>query len=223
MSEVLSQSSKRKPGRPSGGKARAREDIKRAALGEFARCGFQATRLEQVAKVAGVAKPLIHYHFGSKADLWAAAVSEEFDDFQAEVATFEAELKRVPQAEFVELFAQRSVRFAATHCALIQISLDETRQGGERAAWLLKSYYVPIGHAMTSIFATMLEGEDAARFASHVLPSLFGAIALPFLDAEVVAETHCRDVFSEDYIVGQSEYIAMLLRASITESQRRIS
>jgi len=179
--------------------------------------------LDQIAHVAGVAKPLIHYHFGSKADLWVAAVSEELDEFMSEVMKFEENLTETDQTDFARIFAERMVRFAATHRSLIQIALDETRQGGERAEWILNHYFMPISQVVNGVFAQILPKDGGKHYASHMLPSLFGAIVFPFLDADVVASTHGRDVFSEDYIAGQAEFIAMLLRVSVEDSKRDLN
>ena len=70
---------RRKRGRPPVAKTDGRDDIKKAALSEFAKRGFRGASIDQIAKTAGVAKPLIHYHFASKDELWKLTVKEAYD------------------------------------------------------------------------------------------------------------------------------------------------
>src|SRR5438270_8933747 len=57
---------------------------RRAQLAEigrevFARRGFEATSIEEVGQRAGVSKPIVYEHFGSKEGLYAAIVERELD------------------------------------------------------------------------------------------------------------------------------------------------
>lgn len=65
------------PGRRRGrraGESATREQVLGAARERFARQGYDATTIRQVAADAEVDPALVHYHFGTKADLFAAAV-----------------------------------------------------------------------------------------------------------------------------------------------------
>ena len=75
------QTPKNKAGRPTKNRANGAEKIKKAALYEFARGGYQGTSISQIAETAGVARPLIQHHFSGKEDLWKKAVSENYDEF----------------------------------------------------------------------------------------------------------------------------------------------
>jgi len=60
-----------------------RDDILAAAIRCFAARGFAATSTRAIAREAGVKQPLIFYHFGSKADLYLAAVRSQLDLLRA--------------------------------------------------------------------------------------------------------------------------------------------
>ena len=53
-----------------------------AALKAFARHGFDGVSLRTIAVEAGVNHQLIAHHFGSKQDLWDAALEARLEDFQ---------------------------------------------------------------------------------------------------------------------------------------------
>ncbi|MGC5168830.1 TetR/AcrR family transcriptional regulator [Luteimicrobium sp. DT211] len=57
-----------------------------AALDVFARRGYADTSLDEVAELAGVAKPTIYNHFGDKAGLFAAVVETSSQDANTKVA-----------------------------------------------------------------------------------------------------------------------------------------
>jgi AcrR family transcriptional regulator len=61
------------------GESHAREAILAAARRQFAEHGFRSTTLRQVAADAGVNVRLVTHYFGSKADLFVAAVELPFD------------------------------------------------------------------------------------------------------------------------------------------------
>jgi AcrR family transcriptional regulator len=56
------------------GRAERREQLVVAATRAFARSGFSATSLDDVARVAGVSRVIVYRHFESKADLYRAVL-----------------------------------------------------------------------------------------------------------------------------------------------------
>ena len=59
-----------------------RRRILKATLKAFARHGFEGVSLRTIADDAGVNHQLIGHHFGSKQDLWDAALNARFEDFR---------------------------------------------------------------------------------------------------------------------------------------------
>ncbi len=54
-----------------------REAIVRAALAEFAQCGFVGARMDEIARRAGVAKGTLYLHFTDKEALFGAIIKQE--------------------------------------------------------------------------------------------------------------------------------------------------
>ncbi|MEN9842794.1 MAG: hypothetical protein RLZZ612_623, partial [Pseudomonadota bacterium] len=67
-------------------------ELLEAALGVFVEKGFAATRVEEVARRAGVSKGTLFLYFPSKLDLFKAVVRENiagrFDEWNAEFESF---------------------------------------------------------------------------------------------------------------------------------------
>lgn len=76
-------------------------EIANAALALFVRQGFQATRMEDIAREAGVSKGTVFRYFPSKNELFKAVVSEHISphiqDWQARVAAFDGPTARLIQ------------------------------------------------------------------------------------------------------------------------------
>ena len=62
-----------------------REAILDAATEVFGRLGFEATRMEDVAKAAGIAKGLLYKHFSSKDALFQALIDRQGATYAAEL------------------------------------------------------------------------------------------------------------------------------------------
>ncbi len=82
------------------------QEITAAALKEFAQRGFAATRLDDVASRAGVAKGTIYLYFDSKVDLFKAVVREtvipQFEQVGNLLADFEG-----PTEDLLRMFLKR--------------------------------------------------------------------------------------------------------------------
>lgn len=66
---------------------RTRAEIVTAAEAHFARRGFEAARLEDIATEVGIRRAAIFYHFGDKQELYAAVLDQVFGDWTAALPT----------------------------------------------------------------------------------------------------------------------------------------
>lgn len=67
---------KRSRGRPAGSATVDPDVLLRSARQVFARQGFEATSVREIARDAGVDPSLMAHHFGSKEALWIAVVEQ---------------------------------------------------------------------------------------------------------------------------------------------------
>lgn len=63
-----------------------RLQLMQVARGVFAKHGYEATALEDIAARAGVSKPIVYEHYGSKEGLYAAIVEHEMDDLVSRIS-----------------------------------------------------------------------------------------------------------------------------------------
>ncbi len=120
------------------------EEILQAAVGLFARKGFEATSTREIVESAGVTKPMLYYYFKSKEGLCEAVLARFLSPFYARLRTVIDE-PRPPRDALIEVVwvhleycrANRefatffySVFFGPEENALHAAVLESTRSGG---------------------------------------------------------------------------------------------
>jgi AcrR family transcriptional regulator len=75
-----------------------RETIVRVAWPLFGRNGYSGTRLDDIAAAAGVTKPIVYRHFGSKKDLYMALLAKHRDDLPTFMESVEPPAEDSPDA-----------------------------------------------------------------------------------------------------------------------------
>jgi AcrR family transcriptional regulator len=88
---------------------RTQQEILRAAMAEFAEAGLGGARVDRIAERAGINKRLIYYYFGSKEELFLAALETTYADIRE--AERELNLASLKPAEAV----RRLVAFTWQH------------------------------------------------------------------------------------------------------------
>ena len=104
-----------------------RAAILAAARTEFSAKGLSGARVEKIAERAGVNKQLIYYYFGSKVDLYRAALEAVY----AEIRELERglELGDLPPAEAMASLIDFSFDYLASHPDFIGMLNHENAQG----------------------------------------------------------------------------------------------
>jgi AcrR family transcriptional regulator len=164
-----------------------REAILDAGLGAFAAQGFGAVTLTDVARQAGVAQPLVHYHFESKEGLWRAVVARAFAELEVTFEHALDELRGVGETEKIEILLRRFVHFSARHPELHRLIAHEASQDGPRLDWLVQQHLGPL---IGSLDAVILEAQQAGRLKdlpqAHLSQIAVGAVMLFFTSGPLV-------------------------------------
>lgn len=101
-------------------RAARREEILTAATAVFARKGFAASRIEDVAAEAGIAKGAVYLYFDSRDDLLASV----FTAFAAEIATMLTSLGEGSALERLERLVHLVINSAAAQPDRARVLLD---------------------------------------------------------------------------------------------------
>ena len=119
---------------------KSREAILSAALQTFARYGYDGASMPQIAKLAQVAPPLIHYYFGSKDKLWQETIEHSLGKLRREVATIHSATRALAPLDQLRAVLQAHAHFAAHWPDHFFMIIAEARSHGERYAWVQENY-----------------------------------------------------------------------------------
>ena len=122
----------------------ARERILSAAESLFAIRGFEGVSTTQIAKVAGITQPLIHYHFKNKEALWKATVARLFgkisDEFSTQVGVLPKNDSRRYLIEMIRWYGS----LMAAYPQFGQFILREGVQESPRLDWMVDEWVKPL-------------------------------------------------------------------------------
>ncbi|MGB5376230.1 MAG: TetR/AcrR family transcriptional regulator [Polyangiales bacterium] len=183
-----------------------RDRILKAAIQVFAKNGFYATRVSEIAKAAGVADGTIYLYFKNKDDVLITIFEEGIERLLRilrEVAdsedTFENRISRIIELQLGLLEEQRDL------AEVITVNLRQSSR-------LLKQYATPLFMQYIDVIAGVVrDGQNEGAFRKDLNPrivarSLFGALdailltwALGEGDPPALrkAATHCASLFLE--------------------------
>jgi AcrR family transcriptional regulator len=162
------------------GNSGTREAILDAARRAFAERGYQQATIREVAGLAGVDPALVHHYFGTKQDLFVAAVEFPVNPFEAFVALVSEEGLETLGERLLGLFLSvwDQTEQHSPMLALIRSAVSE-----ERAAAMLREFITeeilgriarelgtPDARLRTNLVASQLVGLVMARYVIRIEP-----------------------------------------------------
>jgi AcrR family transcriptional regulator len=120
--------SKTTPAKPEEDGTRAR--ILNVALQEFSRLGLSGARIDAIALESGLNKGMIYYYFGSKEDLYVAALEESYRRFRQIEEGLQID-ECLPPAQALRMLVGASFDFHAAHPEFIRMVMSENINQGE--------------------------------------------------------------------------------------------
>ncbi|ETW23782.1 TetR/AcrR family transcriptional regulator [Mycobacterium gastri] len=166
-------------------KSQRRDQIMAAAKGVFARKGFHATTIADIAKQAGLAYGLIYWYFESKDDLFHSLMAAEEDALRAHLArAMGAAGGSADSAGGEALFragVQATFEFFEADKATVKLLFRDAHALGDRFEKYLGGIYERfIDDLETVIVAAQERGEVIAappRMVAYTLAALVGQLA----------------------------------------------
>jgi AcrR family transcriptional regulator len=125
----MTKASRVKPAAPAAEEDGTRDRILAVALQEFARHGLSGARIDAIAAESGLNKGMIYYHFGSKEDLYVAALAESYRRFRQVERSFHIE--SLPPVPALRSLVGATFDFHAAHPEFIRMVMSENIHHGE--------------------------------------------------------------------------------------------
>jgi AcrR family transcriptional regulator len=134
---------RRRPGRPSADEeGLSASAILDAALLAFATHGYDGVSVRTLNRELGVSNSLLSQRFGSKEDLWRAAVDHGFGTISRHMSdVFDPTI--TDPLEQLALWIHRFLLFSAQHPELVALMNIEGRQDTPRLAYICDTYLAP--------------------------------------------------------------------------------
>jgi AcrR family transcriptional regulator len=170
-------------------KSQRRDEIMAAAKEVFARKGFHATTIADIAKQAGLAYGSIYWYFASKDELFHALMAVEESALRNHVAAAVATLgvpgenfgQGAPLRAFLQSSVQATLEFFEADKATVKLLFRDAYALGERFEKHLGGIYERfIDDIETFIVAAQERGEVVAappRMVAYTLAALVGQLA----------------------------------------------
>ena len=190
-----------------------RSQILAAAVDSFARSGFEATSLAEVADRAGVKKALVQYHFSTKEQLWKEAAlliwQQRNDTLAAKLATEE----KIDPAEQMRRGFVALIEFSLVNPQWLWFMFHEAAVGGERQAWLLENCMAS-DYQLGETFVRQFQSLGLIRAGSpmQLLHLISGALTYNLLVAPTTLKATGLDLSSGEAIDEQVLLLQQLLR-----------
>lgn len=216
----------RKPGRPRlrGQSASMPDLILKIALEEFGHNGFEGTNIAEIAKRAGVAKPLVHYHFESKEKLWQAAVMHAMAKLTTEFSTLHFEIRDLDPMGILSVVIRRFTYFCARNHSMTNVVIQEVTRGTERGVWLTESFIKPT-FLMAEAFLNSAMAKDELKpiHPGPLLSMISGAINGYFAFSGMLSELYGFDPLDENAARDHAELVVDVLLNGIRKRPQPVA
>lgn len=163
-------------------KSQRRDQIMGAAKEVFARKGFHATTIADIAKRAGLAYGSVYWYFDSKDDLFHALMVAEEGALRGHIAAaLDVPAKSFGQEESLRVAVRATLEFFEADKATVKLLLRDPYAMGERFEKHLGGIYERfVDDIETFVVAAQERGEVVAappRMVAYTLAALVGQLA----------------------------------------------
>jgi TetR/AcrR family fatty acid metabolism transcriptional regulator len=147
-----------------------RRQILNAAVRAFARKGYHACRVGEIAEEAGVAYGLVYHNFGSKEEVLQTIFRETWTQMLARIEEMEAEGD--PASEQVRKVTALLLRTWKRDPDLVRVLVREVTRSPEQ----LQQQVEEIGHAYEALERIIRRGQESGEFRPELDPQLAATV-----------------------------------------------
>lgn len=205
------QRSGRAPGRPKADESPiALEHILEAALRAFARDGYAGVSVRTLNKELGVSHSLIHQRFGTKEDLWHAAVDHAFKGQLQAINVFDPTL--TDPLDQLGLLIRAFLRYCARHPDLLLLMNTEAATDTDRLDYIFTRFIEPGIQPMERLLRHLIdEGRIRPIRARTVFFLIAHGGAAPFSLVPLARHFDEQDPLAPEEIEQQIETVAQII------------
>ena len=205
----------RRRGRPKAQDTVNAGEILDAALRAFATYGYDGVSIRTLNAELGVSHNLINQRFGSKRELWKAAVDHGFGAIvRVMESVFDPTIS--DPLDQLGLAIKRFVSFSAEHPELLGLMDIEARQDTERLSYIFDNYIVPALAGVARLADHLMAEGRIREVPLRTLHFLIahGAVA-PFTLVPLAERFDSRSPLDPDAVQEHADLIADMLIAAV--------
>jgi AcrR family transcriptional regulator len=205
----------RRHGRPKAEDTVDAGEILDAALRAFARHGFDGMSVATLNRELGVSHNLIYQRFGSKTDLWRAAVDHGFGGMARDMqGVFDPTIS--DPLDQLRLAVRSFIVFSAERPDLLALMDIEARQDTDRLAYIYDTYIAPLYTGIARLLDHLIAEGRIRKVPLRTFHFLIahGAIA-PFTLVPLAEHFDARSPLKPRAVREHAELIADLIIAGV--------
>lgn len=193
-----------------------------AALKAFARDTFDGASLPEIARSAGIGGPLIHYHFGSKENLWRATVDFALQDLSGSFNTIAATARDLEPRDALRMLCRALANFSSQYPEHVLVLMNEVRTPGPRLSWVIEKHLRHIHKIMDDTIERAVEkGQIKSIPSAHLTNFIIGSVTHFFSISPLTRELYGIDPFDRTVADYHSDCVIEVIFRGIEESPAR--
>jgi TetR/AcrR family transcriptional regulator len=192
----------------------AQERILGAALDAFSEKGFDGASTREIASRAEVPLGLLRYYFGSKLELWQAAVERSFEEIGSSLdAAAAAHRSGAEAVETIRAGIRAHVRYVARHPEFVRLMHEEGKRQGPRMRWIVDRHVKPMFDRLLPMIRRL---QELGRLPGDIAPlhfayGLIGAIDVIFHQAEECRRVTGADPADPEHVEAHARAVEFML------------
>jgi len=190
----------------------SKNEILEAALKVFAQHSYEGASLQEIAQRAGIGQPLLHYHFGSKENLWKATVDFALNDLKSFYETVAITTVDLEPIDIIRVLCRSFLNFSARRPEHALIMINEMRVPGDRFEWMTQKYLQPIHSHLDGILeAAKAKGQIRDIPVVHLTNTIFISLVHFFTVAPLLKSIYSIDPFDSATLMAHANYTMQIL------------
>jgi TetR/AcrR family transcriptional regulator len=190
---------------------KTQEKILNAAFEAFTENGYEGASINNIAERAGVAQPLVVYHFPSKDALWVASVEGALDQFMKRLLPDLEALKELDPATRLSLIFREFVRYSATMPAMLEIMIDANKRRRAIMTKVVEERLRPVYIRLRALIeAAQTTGAIPAGDPGLIYYSLIAVASTPFSLRREFKQLTGRSPLEPEMVEAQADLLVRL-------------
>jgi AcrR family transcriptional regulator len=190
----------------------SKEGLLKAAVGLFAKHGFDGISTGDIAAAAGYSQAIIHYHFRSKDQLWRESLTYLMHDLDARFPVNVEELQDLQPVDRLRVIVRRFIAMSRYSTDLTSILIREILSDSDRLRWLVKRHFQKRVYFLDDIVKQLIESGQAKNLPSYlVTESILITSSLLFCMAPLIKHVHGVDPKQDSRAAEVSDGLLQLL------------